>query len=62
MSMAQRLANGFNVKKCKVLLVGHNNANCDFDIIVKVYNMYLIIIVSNVLTPSKHFVSAVKSM
>ena len=28
--------------------------------IVKVYNLYWIIIVSNVLTPSKHFISAVK--
>ena len=30
MTMAHRLANSFNVKKCKVLLIGHKNAYCDF--------------------------------
>ena len=30
MSMVQILANAFNVKKCKVLHIGHNNAHCDY--------------------------------
>ena len=30
MSMVQRLATVFNVKKCKVLNKGHNNTYCDY--------------------------------
>ena len=54
----------FNVKKCKVLHIGHNNAYCDYsmngEILQSVTETDLGIIVSNDLKPSKQCVSAVK--
>ena len=55
----------FNVKKCKVLHIGHNNAYCDYSMNGEVLQSVteetdLGIIVSNDLKPSKQCVSAVK--
>ena len=55
----------FNVKKCKVLLIGHNNAYCDYSMNGEILQSVteetdLGIIVSNDLKPSKQCVSAVK--
>ena len=55
----------FNVKKCKVLHIGHNNAYCDYSMNGEILQSVtedtdLGIIVSNYLKPSKQCVSAVK--
>ena len=55
----------FNVKKCKVLHIGHNNAYCDYSMNGEILQSVteetdLGIIVSNDLKPSKQCVSAVK--
>ena len=55
----------FNVKKCKVLHIGHNNAYCDYSMNGEILQSVteetdLSIIVSNDLKPSKQRVSAVK--
>ena len=54
-----------NVKKCKVLHIGHNNAYCDYSMNDEILQSVteetdLGIIVSNDLKPSKQCVSAVK--
>ena len=55
----------FNVKICKVLHIGHNNAYCDYSMNGEILQSVteetdLGIIVSNALKPSKQCVSAVK--
>ena len=55
----------FNVKKCKVLHIGYNNAYCDNSMNCEILQSVteetdLGIIVSNDLKPSKQCVSAVK--
>ena len=55
----------FNVKKCKVLHIGHNNAYCDYSMNGEILQSVteetdLGTIVSNDLKPSKQCVSAVK--
>ena len=55
----------FNVKKCKVLHIGHNNAYCDYSMNGEILQSVTEetdsgIIVSNDLKPSKQCVSAVK--
>ena len=65
MSMVLRLANAFNVKKCKVLHIGHKNAYCDYSMNVEILQSVteetdLGIVFSNDLKPSKQCVIAVK--
>ena len=55
----------FNVKKCKVLHIGHNNVYCDYSMNGEILQSVteetdLGIIVSNDLQPSKQCVSTVK--
>ena len=56
----------FNVKKCKVLHIGHNNAYCNYSMNGEILQSVteetgLGIIVSNDLKPSKQYVSAIKT-
>ena len=58
MSMVQRMANVFDVNKCKVLHIGHNNPDCDYSMNGEILQSVseetdLGIIVSNDLKPSK---------